>query len=96
MLTHNLKKEKEINSIDQNLLSFYSKQHSMWIQGDMQRTEMNQAKARVPRTSLKKVTTDIDEISLKDRNNNTTPGEISDRKTINGYPVIRRAKVKTF
>ena len=40
----------------------------MWIQGDVQRTEMNQMKARLSRLS-KKTSTDSDK-TLRDCNNN--------------------------
>lgn len=43
------------------------KQHSMWLFGDMHRSEMNHGRTRV---SMRKVTSDIDDISIRDRNNN--------------------------
>ena len=46
-------------------------QHKMWVQGDLQRAEINQGRARGNRHAMKKIVTDLDEISIRDRNNNS-------------------------
>ncbi|CAK8688947.1 unnamed protein product [Clavelina lepadiformis] len=50
------------------------KQHSMWVQGDIQRAEVNQGRARGNRLAMKRVTSEIDDISIRDRNNNDNVG----------------------
>ena len=42
----------------------------MWAQGDLQRAEINQGKARSNRL-LKQVTTRMDDVTLRDKNNNS-------------------------
>uniref|UniRef100_H2Z9U8 Uncharacterized protein n=1 Tax=Ciona savignyi TaxID=51511 RepID=H2Z9U8_CIOSA len=46
------------------------KQHSMWVQGDIYRAEVNQGRARGKNILMRRVTSEIDDISLRDRNNN--------------------------
>lgn len=44
----------------------------MWLRGDAQRTQANRAKVGLRRHSLKKVTSDIEEISLQDKSENSS------------------------
>lgn len=74
-------------------------QHKMWVQGDLQRAEINQGRARGNRMLLKQVVTGIDDITIRDRNNNsddvTNNGATGDEKAENGsrlFSIVNRSK----
>jgi len=74
----------------------------MWVQGDVFRAEINQNRARAnTRLSMKRVTSEIDDISIRDRNNNNDDvisgdgigdDRLDDRTTI--FSVVDRSKVR--
>ena len=69
----------------------------MWAQGDLQRAEISQGKARgANRLALKQVMSGMDEFSIRDRNNNDEVPECGDEKLGNGsrlFSRVNKAKV---
>ena len=72
----------------------------MWVQGDLQRAEINQGRARGTRMMLKQVVTGMDDITIRDRNNNSDDvannGATGDEKVENGarlFSIVNKPKV---
>ena len=61
----------------------------MWLFGDMHRSEMNHGRTRV---SMRKVTSDIDDISIRDRNNNGNDKDKNNRI----FSISEKSKVRFY
>ncbi|XP_026691280.2 dual specificity protein phosphatase CDC14C-like isoform X2 [Ciona intestinalis] len=70
------------------------KQHSMWVQGDIYRAEVNQGRGN--RLCMRRVTSEIDDISLRDRNNNnddvTSVGGTGDEHGTAIFSIVDKSK----